>query len=62
LYEIFRPATEKGRSGDRAIELVPPERGLHEYLEQSQERLVEIANGMHESYCANNAVENLATE
>ena len=36
--------------------------GLHEYLEQIQERLVEIANGMHESYCANNAVENLATE
>ena len=36
--------------------------GLHEYLEQIQERLVEIAHGMHESYCANNAVENLATE
>jgi uncharacterized alpha-E superfamily protein len=36
--------------------------GLHEYLEQIQERLVEIAHGMHESYCANNAVETLATE
>ena len=34
--------------------------GLHEYLEQIQERLVEISNAMHATYCANSALENLA--
>jgi uncharacterized alpha-E superfamily protein len=36
--------------------------GLHEYLEQIQERLVEISNAMHGAYCANSALENLATD
>jgi uncharacterized alpha-E superfamily protein len=36
--------------------------GLHEYLEQIQERLVEISNAMHATYCANSALENLATD
>ena len=36
--------------------------GLHEYLEQIQERLVEISNAMHETYCANSALETLATD
>ena len=31
--------------------------GLHEYLEQIQERLVEISNAMHATYCANSALE-----
>jgi uncharacterized alpha-E superfamily protein len=30
--------------------------GLHEYLEQIQERLVEISNAMHDTYCANSAL------
>ena len=36
--------------------------GLHEYLEQIQERLVEISNAMHATYCAHSAVENLAMD
>ena len=36
--------------------------GLHEYLEQIQERLVEISNAMHATYCANSALENFATD
>jgi uncharacterized alpha-E superfamily protein len=35
--------------------------GLHEYLEQIQERLVEISNAMHTTYCASNALENFPT-
>ena len=36
--------------------------GLHEYLEQIQERLVEISNAMHATYCANSALENFPTD
>jgi uncharacterized alpha-E superfamily protein len=36
--------------------------GLHEYLEQIQDRLVEINNAMHATYCTNSALENLATD
>ena len=36
--------------------------GLHEYLEQIQERLVEISNAMQASYCANSTLENFATD
>ena len=35
--------------------------GLHEYLEQIQERLVEISDAMHSSYCAETTVENVVT-
>ena len=31
--------------------------GLHEYLEQIQERLVEISNAMYATYCANSALD-----
>lgn len=31
--------------------------GLHEYLETVQQRLVEVSNAMHASYCANTALE-----
>jgi uncharacterized alpha-E superfamily protein len=36
--------------------------GLHEYLEQIQERLVEINNAMHATYCATSAPEILPTD
>src|SRR5438552_14746553 len=36
--------------------------GLHEYLEQIQERLVEISNAMHATYCANSARENFTAD
>ena len=36
--------------------------GLHEYLESIQERLVEISNAMQASYCAENAIDNFATD
>jgi uncharacterized alpha-E superfamily protein len=35
--------------------------GLHEYLEQIQERLVEISDAMHSSYCAETTLENVVT-
>ena len=35
--------------------------GLHEYLETIQERLVEISDAMHATYCAESSLENLAT-
>ena len=35
--------------------------GLHEYLEQIQERLVEINDAMHSSYCAETTLDNVAT-
>jgi len=36
--------------------------GLHEYLEQIQERLVEISDALHATYCANSAVETLGVD
>jgi uncharacterized alpha-E superfamily protein len=36
--------------------------GLHEYLEQIQERLVEIGNAMEATYCANSTVETFPTD
>jgi uncharacterized alpha-E superfamily protein len=36
--------------------------GLHEYLEQIQERLVEISNALHATFCASNSPEILPTD
>jgi uncharacterized alpha-E superfamily protein len=36
--------------------------GLHEYLEQIQDRLAEISHAMHASYCTSNVLENRATD
>src|SRR3984893_9877057 len=36
--------------------------GLHEYLENIQERLVEVSDALYATYCANSALENLATD
>src|SRR5438270_1689673 len=35
--------------------------GLHEYLEQIQERLVDSSDAMHSSYCAETTLENVVT-
>jgi uncharacterized alpha-E superfamily protein len=36
--------------------------GLHEYLEKIQERLVEISNAMHATYCAKSTLESFTTD
>ena len=36
--------------------------GLHQYLEQIQERLVEISDALHSAYCATSATEKVTTD
>jgi uncharacterized alpha-E superfamily protein len=36
--------------------------GLHEYLEQIQDRLAEISNAMHAAYCTSNVLDSLPTD
>jgi uncharacterized alpha-E superfamily protein len=36
--------------------------GLHEYLEQIQDRLSELSRAIHETYCANNGLEGVPTD
>ena len=67
IVKAFLPASPE-KMFDRAADLMKSdnpddwEKGLHEYLEQIQNRLAEIDRALHATYCANNELATITTD